>query len=173
MKQSESHKSISWFKLAEFVERGEKERALGIYKLLALSINDIAFTYQLEGDILLAFEDQLANSKYLQAVEHYIKQNNIPAAIGTLNHLVILTPNHDLAWDMLGELYLKHCLNKITIHLRNLINYQKITQAQKCITNAIQVYQKEPNLSALNNFLNEIEKLDSNLHKHAMQILRK
>lgn len=173
MKQSESHKSISWFKLAEFVERGEKERALGIYKLLALSINDIAFTYQLEGDILLAFEDELAISKYLQAVEQHIKQNNILAAIGTLNHLVILTPNNDFAWVMLGELYLKYYINKISIHIRNLINHKKITHTQDCIKQVIEIYQKEPNLNALNNFLNEIEKIDSNLHQYALQNLRK
>src|SRR3990167_3538374 len=125
MKQIERQKSISWFKLAEFVERGEKERALGIYKLLALSIDDAAFTYQLEGDILLAFDDKLATSKYLQAAEHYLKQNNMTAAIGTLNHLAILAPDNPVAWEMLTDLYLNHFSNKIIIHLRNLVNYKQ------------------------------------------------
>lgn len=93
MKQVESQKSISWFKLAEYVERGEKERALGIYKLLALSIDDIAFNYQLEGDILLAFDDQQALGKYHQALEQYLKQNNLSAAISTLAHILILIPS--------------------------------------------------------------------------------
>ena len=49
--------SLAWFKLAEFVTRGEKERALSIFRLLAHSIRHDALVVQLEGDILLAFDD--------------------------------------------------------------------------------------------------------------------
>jgi len=173
MKQIERQKSISWFKLAEFVERGEKERALGIYKLLALSINDTAFTYQLEGDILLAFDDKLATGKYLQAAEHYIKQNNIVAAIGTLNHLAILAPENPVAWKMLTDLYLHHFLNKIIIHLRNLVNYKQVNHAKDCIAKALEFYQKTQNKAGLDQLISDLVKLNQNLHTYALQILKK
>ncbi len=173
MKQTERQKSISWFKLAEFVERGEKERALGIYKLLALSINDLAFTYQLEGDILLAFDDQQATAKYLQAAEHYIKQNNFNAAIGTLNHLAILNPTNQMAWNMLSDLYLKHFLNKIIVHLRNLVNYKQFECAQVCLEKTIELHQKAQNKAELDILISDLAKLNQNLHSSALQILKK
>jgi len=173
MKQIERQKSIGWFKLAEFVERGEKERALGIYKLLALSINDIAFTYQLEGDILLAFEDQQAYSKYLLATEHYIKQHNIPAAIGTLHHLAILAPNQTQAWELLTDLYLNHLLTKINIHLKNLINHKQITLAQICIEKLISKCRLEQKENDLNDIINQVHKIDTQLYSFTLQALKK
>lgn len=173
MKQIERQKSISWFKLAEFVERGEKERALGIYKLLALSINDLAFTYQLEGDILLAFDDSQATTKYLQAAEHYIKQNNFSAAIGTLNHLAILAPENKLAWEMLSGLYLSHFLNKISVHLRNLVNYKQINCAQDCLQRALDCLQDNQQKAELESLISELAKFSPNLHSYALQLLKK
>ena len=172
MKQLEHQKSVGWFKLAEFIARGEKERALGIYKLLALSINDTAFTYQLEGDILLAFEDQQASAKYFQAAEHYLKQHNVAAAIGTLNHLVILTPENLQAWDLLTTLYIEHYLPKITIHLRNLVNNQQLTNAQKCVELAIVKHQQNNSSGELTNLLAEIAKLNTELHNFALQVIK-
>lgn len=173
MKQLENQKSISWFKLAEFVERGEKERALGIYKLLALSIHDTAFTYQLEGDILLAFDDQQAITKYLQAAQHYIQQNNILSAIGVLNHVVILAPNQTIAWDLLTKLYLDHFLTKIIIHLRNLINNQQITSAKNTIEQIIITCQKETKPKELEQIMQDIKRLDLNLYQFALQVKTK
>lgn len=173
MKQIERQKSIGWFKLAEFVERGEKERALGIYKLLALSINDQAFAYQLEGDILLAFQDTLAINKYWQAAEYYLKQNNIMAAIGTLNHLVILQPEHIAAWETLSDLYLSHYSNKSVIHLRNLINNKQTSSAKNYIEKLVAKYQENQDYKALELIVNEIKLLDHNLYEFAQQIRKK
>lgn len=146
MKQTENSKSLAWFKLAEFVQRGEKERALGVYKLLALSLQDLAFACQLEGDILLAFDDQSAKAKYLQAAEIYLAQHNYLAALGTLNHLVLLEPTNSDYWHMLTELYLEHFLDKIYFHFKNMVNCQQIQYAQECIAITIQRYkQKELN----------------------------
>ena len=133
MKQFEKQKSIGWFKLAEYVERGEKERALGIYKLLALSINNKAFAYQLEGDILLAFDDQLAKEKYFQAAEYYLKQNQITALVGTLQHLVLLEPENQSYWRWLNSVYVQHLPNKLMVHLRNLLRYKQRAIAQECL----------------------------------------
>ena len=52
--------NIAWFRLAECVSRGEKERALGVYRLLAHSFGDEAFAHQLMGDLLLSFDDAQA-----------------------------------------------------------------------------------------------------------------
>lgn len=173
MKQLEHQKSISWFKLAEFVERGEKERALGIYKLLALSIHDTAFTYQLEGDILLAFDDQQAINKYLQAAQHYKQQNNIMAAIGVLNHVVILAPNQTIAWDLLTKLYLDHFLTKIIVHLRNLVNNKLLINAQNAIEQIINICQKENKQVELEQIMQDIKNLDLNLYQFALQVKTK
>ena len=48
--------TIAWFKLAECVAKGEKEKAFGVYRLLMHSLEDQAYAYQLEGDLLDAFK---------------------------------------------------------------------------------------------------------------------
>ncbi len=83
---SESH-NIAWFKLAEIVARGEKERALNVYKLLMHSIADQAFAYQLEGDILLAFDDNAAIDRYHSAVKLYKKNGDYQKAIAVYEHV--------------------------------------------------------------------------------------
>jgi tetratricopeptide (TPR) repeat protein len=85
---SGSH-NIAWFKLAEFVSRGEKERALTVYKLLMHSITDQAFAYQLEGDILLAFDDDAAIEKYHLAANIYKKNGNYQKAIAVYEHVAL------------------------------------------------------------------------------------
>jgi predicted Zn-dependent protease len=73
MKQMQSDKyTIAWFKIAECVSRGEKERALGVYRLLSHSFNDNAVASQLEADINLAFNEQdQAVVLYRQAIDLY------------------------------------------------------------------------------------------------------
>jgi tetratricopeptide (TPR) repeat protein len=83
---SGSH-NIAWFKLAEFVSRGEKERALSVYKLLMHSIADQAFAHQLEGDILLAFDDKTAVHRYHHAANIYKQQKSYQKAIAVYEHV--------------------------------------------------------------------------------------
>lgn len=66
------HSSIAWFKLAEFVGRKEKERALYLFRLLVHSIADTALVAQLEGDLLAAFGDEKAIDSYEKAMRSYI-----------------------------------------------------------------------------------------------------
>jgi hypothetical protein len=169
MKQFERQESVAWFKLAEFIERGEKERALGIYKLLALSINNEAFTYQLEGDILLAFEDTAAKEKYLQAAEYYLKQNNVAAAVGTLNHLVLLDPKETSNWILLTKIYLENYLDRINRHLRNLINYKQIECAKNCVVEAVLKHKKNNDSEKLATFIADLKLIDSELYDTAQQ----
>lgn len=79
--------NIAWFKLAEFVERGEKERALGLYRLLIHSIQDNALAYQLEGDLLFAFSDAKALNSYQKAAQLFQIENRLPQAAAVYEHL--------------------------------------------------------------------------------------
>jgi hypothetical protein len=78
---SESY-NIAWFKLADFVARGEKERALSVLRLLMHSVCNEALTQQLEGDILLAFNDRTAYDRYINAAHLFKKTGNLPHAVG-------------------------------------------------------------------------------------------
>jgi len=81
--------NIAWFKLADFISRGEKERALSVYKLLMHSVKDQAFSYQLEGDILLAFDDDEAIDRYHSAANLYKKNGNYKKAIAIYEHVAL------------------------------------------------------------------------------------
>jgi hypothetical protein len=94
MKQVNAEKyTIAWFKIAECVARGEREKALGVYRLLAHSIDDEALVKQLEGDILLSFEDKGAIEKYLQAIEAYKKKGKFLQAAAVSEHVFTLEQN--------------------------------------------------------------------------------
>lgn len=90
MKQAQFDKHvIAWFKIADCVSRGEKERALGVYRLLSHSFNDNAVARQLEGDIYLSFgEQELAIPLYQQAIEWYQKSQRFLEAVAVCEHLI-------------------------------------------------------------------------------------
>lgn len=96
MKQYSSDKhNVAWFMLSECVSRGEKERALGVYKLLSHSLDDKAFSRQLEGDLLWAFEDGLAPARYLEAAMLYKKNQRFVEAAAVYEHLITLEPEKE------------------------------------------------------------------------------
>ncbi len=97
--------NIAWFKLAEYVSRGEKERALGIYRLLSHSIEDQAFARQLEGDILWSFNDTGAAHKYHEAAQLYKKDQRVLQAAAIYEHLITLVPDSSVYLFHLVELY--------------------------------------------------------------------
>jgi hypothetical protein len=106
MKQVLSDKyNIAWFKLAECIARGEKERALGVYRLLSHSLGDIAFANQLEGDILLFFNDINAIQKYNQAAHLYVQDARILQAAAVYEHLIELDPEDTASRKLLIDLY--------------------------------------------------------------------
>lgn len=79
--------NVAWFKLADFVARGEKERALSVHKLLMHSVADAAIPYQLEGDILLAFDDSSALDRYHIAANLYKKSGKMKQAASVYEHV--------------------------------------------------------------------------------------
>ncbi len=108
MKQLSTEKyNVAWFKLAEFVSRGEKERALAMYRLLAHSIEDRAFVKQLEGDLLLAFNDDTSFERYADAVTCYAKELRVVEACSVFEHMMMLEPHSTAHINRLMELHKK------------------------------------------------------------------
>lgn len=91
MKHAPSEKySIAWFKLSECIAKGERERALGLYRLLAHSLDNKALAKQLEADILLLFGDTAAHEKYQEAALLFAAQHKWHEATALYEHLVSL-----------------------------------------------------------------------------------
>jgi len=90
----EQQSNIAWYKLAELVSRGEKEKALNLYRLLAHSLADRAYAVQVEGDLLWAFEDADALKIYHDAARLYEEEKNYTAAAAIYEHLCTLEPTN-------------------------------------------------------------------------------
>jgi len=86
--------SLAWFKLAELVTRGEKEKALNFYRLLSHSFEEKAYALQLEGDLLWALKDGEALEKYEQAAFLYKKEKKLICAVAIYEHLLTLEPEN-------------------------------------------------------------------------------
>ena len=102
-KKGESN--IGWFKLAQMVSRGEKEKALGLFKLLSYSFSDTAYILQIEGDLLSSFDDKEAITKYQQAAFLYKKEKKAVSSIAVYEHLLTLEPCNYVFLSTLLELY--------------------------------------------------------------------
>lgn len=153
--------NLAWFKLAECVSRGEKERALGVYRLLLYSVGDDALSTQLYADILLSFGDKIAAiEKYLEAIIIYKKENKIIEAIAVYEHLLFLQPN---CYDYVAELcclYLKSNLEfKVIEHLDKLISNKKVNNSQ--INNSL----------SLSDFLEKLKAIDEDSYNYVLQYL--
>lgn len=106
MKQGMEQKySIAWFKLAEFVARREKERALGLYRLLAHAIHDQAVALQLEGDLWAAFNDPKALQFYDRAAQLYLQSGRLTQAAAVHEHIATIDPTSVKNLQQLLELY--------------------------------------------------------------------
>ena len=97
--------SVAWFKLAECISRGEREKALGVYRLLSHSIEDQACALQLEGAILEAFNDRAAQYKYEQAAGIYRVQGRLLLATALYRQLQEYKPQHEPYSEILFELH--------------------------------------------------------------------
>ena len=99
--------SVAWFRLAELVDRGEKEKALNLYRLLSHSFEDRAYALQVEGDILWSFEDKEALNKYKQSAFLYRKEQKLTAAIAIYEHLFTVEPDNKDVLRHLLEFYIQ------------------------------------------------------------------
>ena len=107
MKHISSNKyTVAWFKLAECVSRGEKERAFGVYRLLSHSLDDQALAIQLGGDLFLAFAmPTQAMESYEKAAHVYRQGGRLLEAVSVYEHLRALEPENNLYKKSLLSLY--------------------------------------------------------------------
>lgn len=82
-----------WAILITLIQKHDKSYALGLYSLLAETIEDSAYAYQLEADILWHFKDHRAILQYECAAQEYQEHGNISAAIGLYNQLIKIDNN--------------------------------------------------------------------------------
>ena len=117
--QADKH-TIAWFKIAECVSRGEKERALGVYRLLSHSFNDDAVARQLEADIhFFCNEQERAIFLYRQAIELYKKSQRFMEAAAIAEHLILLLPcDMMLRYEIIACYNVLGFMNKMHTHFR-------------------------------------------------------
>lgn len=125
MKQRASEKyTVAWFKLADCIARGEKERALGVYRLLSHSLDNPALACQLHADILLSFEDTAAIDKYRQAAQMHIDAGEVLQAAAIYEHLRDLQPESSEYRLKLIELYQQlSILSKLTEYVIEFVSF--------------------------------------------------
>lgn len=123
MSQFQTNKfNVAWFKLAEFVARKEKERALGVYRLLVHSLPEESLAAQLEGDLLLAFNDTKALECYEKAANLYERDGKIIQAVAVREHCALLDTENPEHFEQLVRLYAElKDIDKLMRALENLI----------------------------------------------------
>ncbi len=121
--------SIAWFKLAECIERGEKERALNLHRLLMHSHGDQAYHKKLEADLVLFFDKDRSLDYYYQAATLYKVSGQHQELLFLYEHVIKIFPD-------VPELYLF------------LIDYCSINRSFKkglyYINQLIELCQKDP-----------------------------
>jgi len=146
--QSEKY-NLAWFRLAECVSRGEKERAMGVYRLLSHSLGNDALAAQLKADLLLCFNDEEAVRKYLEAAMLYKNAQKTVEAIAVYEHLLLLEPDKQTHLFALVNLYREIGMQfRIVDHVTELIKNNKLDVAIK-ITSDIAVSIKREELAQL------------------------
>jgi tetratricopeptide (TPR) repeat protein len=132
--------NVAWFTLAECVSRGEKVRALGVYRLLAHSIDDVAFARQLEGDILLALQDKdEAINKYKDAAFMYQQHGKLLEAIAIFEHLRCLEPDKLDHIKVIADLYQKinmkeKAIQNLKVLFEGLLRKNDIAESLRILT---------------------------------------
>jgi hypothetical protein len=151
MRQEQSRKrNVAWFTLAECVSRGEKERALGVYRLLSHSLEDSAVIAQLEGDLLWAFNDSSALGKYYIAATRYQHDGRYREALTVLEHSRTLSPTSRYCLERLIELSMIIHLNERLIEYVR--EYIDCIDDQESYLFAYTVLEKVPNADLTNQF---------------------
>ena len=116
--------NVAWFKLADCIARGEKERALGVYRLLSHSLDDSALAVQLHADILRSFNDPNAIEKYQEAAELYRTHRQFLEAAAVYEHLATIEPENITFRTKMIELYQQlNIRSKVTQYVETLVRY--------------------------------------------------
>lgn len=162
--------NLAWFKLAECVSRKEKERALGVYRLLSHSLGNDALATQLYGDLLLGFNDKAgAIEKYLQAADIYKKSENTIEAIAVYEHLLFLQSDEIKYFFDLFDLYAKINMQfKIVDHTKKLIKNKNLKRdmVMQTVKKAIDCLLKSGDDRILRDFVNFLKTDSPELYSH-------
>ena len=114
--------NVAWFKLADCIARGEKERALGVFRLLSHSFDDSALACQLYADILRSFDDPAAIAKYQEAAGLYRSRKQFLEAAAVYEHLATLDPENSAFRLAMIELYQQlNIRSKVTQYVQKLL----------------------------------------------------
>jgi len=119
----QEHCSIAWFKLAELIARKEKERALGIHRLLVHAIADDAYSLQLKGDLLYALYDkERALDAFQASVTAYAKTNRFEQA-AFLSEQVLWMMGELYQWRVSAIMYFAELklMSRLTYHVNILV----------------------------------------------------
>lgn len=161
-KGTEHNSSLGWFNLARLVSKGEKEKAISLFKLLSYSFEDKAFALQVEGDLLKFFDDRSAVDKYIQAAFLYRKESKLVAAASIYEHILSIDPTNDEYYAALLELYAmldwqERLLERMSTVLdyfdKKLISQEKINKIIDCV---VEQFILTNNINGLNSFKNHI-----------------
>jgi|SRR4030095_2847356 tetratricopeptide (TPR) repeat protein len=136
MKQMQFNKNtIAWFKIAEYVSRGEKERALGVYRLLSYSFNDDAVARQLEADIYFSFSEyDSAIVLYRQAMDLYQKSNRVLEAVAVCEHLIVMCQHDMLLRRDAIRLYISlDNVSKIQMHICKALDDMNVAENKQSL----------------------------------------
>ncbi len=150
--QSVKEKSVAWFKLADLIARGEREKALSVFRLMAHSLSDRAYALQLEGDILWHLESGNASEKYKQAAFLYQKEKRWIDAIAIYEHLLTQDPD---SYEILATLLVFYatvdwrekfedryqCL--LQLFYNRVVDELQIENAVKDLVIAVQMFEEE------------------------------
>jgi len=180
MKHMQTDKyTIAWFKIAECVSRGEKERALGVYRLLSHSFNDNAVARQLEADIYLSCnEPDRAILLYRQAMELYEKSQRYLEAAAVCEHLIFLLPDDFLLNNKVLHYYIAVGISSKIIHFFQLIieSYLRYNQPDliiECIEKTMNSLLVEGREKSLQEFLIFLPVFDQDLYEYACDYIKK
>lgn len=168
--------SVAWFKLADLVVRGEKERALGVYRLLSHSIEDEALSYQLEGDLLWSFDDTIASERYKRAASLYAATNRFVQAAAIYEHLHAIEPINTVYlshlqhfYNVLGnEVKFLQSIKKLYAVWIAEKKYDSINESMQCILQSIQAQEEQKLLIYIQLFLFCVQTYQS---EYQMQVM--
>jgi len=147
MKQSQKNVSysIAWFKIADCVMRGEKERALGVHRLLTHSLSDNALASQLEGDIMFACGDiEHALQAYNNAAEKYKALQRYEQAAGVYEHMLLLKSADGFLYSALLRVYsaagiMQHVVRTAVLYVEFLKNSTDTVLMKKVVEEVVPV----------------------------------
>lgn len=178
-----STSSVAWFKLAEVITRGEKERALSIYRLLMHSVQSEALKAQLEGDILLMFNDANAFNAYLRAATLHQKNNDTFQAFSMYEQILqsaVASGQVAYAYACIGTLSVDALASArlydqlaITLLLSENHEYREVTKAS--IAAAIAGYmgvEQAADGRYMSRFLTKLAGIDGAMHSYACECMR-